>query len=181
MTSCRRPRVSRATACLALLSLGVLVAGVAYAATTTRIEPGKSIAGIKIGQSESAIVSALGKPSTRECSKRDAVKAADRYTSCLLTYKQRKLNVILLDNAVLQMSTTSSRMRTSKSIGAGSTRAALDRAYPACKDPDKSYCILGSTKKTGDRYTFFPVSKQKVERAVVGRWDRRFGCALGCG
>lgn len=181
MTTYGRPLKRRSTACLMLLGLGMLLAGVAHATTAPGITPGKSMAGIKIGQSESAIRSALGKPSTRACSEREGSNAADRYRSCLLTYKTRKLSFIVLENAVVQITTTSSRLRTRNGVGAGSTRAALDRAYPQCKDPGKSYCILGSTKKTGDRYTYFPIANRKVTRAVVGRWDRRLGCALGCG
>ena len=65
------------------------------------------------------------------------------------------------------------------------TRAALNDAYPSCRDRNKAYCILGSIRRTGDRYTYVMLQgigkRSRIQRTSVGRWDRRFECALGCG
>src|SRR3954462_9925723 len=98
MTRFGRLSSRRSTGCLILLALGMLVAGVAQAKPAApvvpSILPGRSLAGIMIGQSESAIKSANGKPSTRNCGD-DEFATANGYKQCALAYTRNKLLVVL--------------------------------------------------------------------------------------
>jgi hypothetical protein len=166
------------TACVVALTV-LIVPGSALAA----IKPGKSIGKVAVGQSESAVRSAVGKPTERNCYEQGSGK--DRYTGCALSWKRLKLDLYLIDGRVAQIGTRSPREQTSRGIGVGDKRSALDKAYPGCKNRERAYCIIGRTKRTGDRYTFIALSgagsSARIDRIAVGRWDTRFDCALGCG
>lgn len=175
----RHPSAIRTAACLALLSFGIL-AGSAQASSTRTITPGTGIAGIELKQTESAVRAAVGQPSSRTCA-RDEDRNGAGFTRCALTYAKLKLMVLLLGNRVVRVETSSSRLRTSSGVGPGTTRAALGRALPACKDPETSYCLLGRNDRVGARYTYFAIVRGKVGRTVVAITDSRDRCALGCG
>jgi hypothetical protein len=161
----------------------VLAALTMPASAMAAISPGKSIGKVVVRQSESEARAAVGKPTQRTCF-RDGNGSQD-YKACILTWKHRKLSAYLIDGKVAQVATTGTTERTSRGIGVGDKRSALDKAYPACKDVTRAYCILGSTRRTGDRYTFVHLTGSRagarIDRIAVGRWDTRFECALGCG
>lgn len=90
-----------------------------------KIVIGKSIAGVKLGDSAAAVKRKLGAPEV-------VMKGMNGYR--VFNYKHRKLLVaIRKHDGVVELTTFNAHERTSKGIGVGSSFAAVKKAYPgAC-------------------------------------------------
>ena len=85
-----------------------------------------------------------------------------------------------MDKRVMQVRTTSKKERTANGIGPGVSVASLRRVFTKCRNPELSYCRLGSTKRTGDRYTHFAIEDGRIAWVAVGRWHDYYDCWIGC-
>jgi hypothetical protein len=104
------------------------------------IVPGKSIAGVKLGDSEARVENVLGKPASTTTS----------HGSTLWDYSKQFLKGTLYfkHSEMEGIETFSKREKTNKGIGPGSSLAATQRKYPSAKcespsfDPDGLMCVI---------------------------------------
>jgi hypothetical protein len=177
----------------------VVAALVAAAPASAKIVVNRSIGGVKLGESASALRAKMGAPSSRTC-----VSGSARCQAWKLTYKHRKLDVVLIHGAVASITTRSKTERTRKGVGPGVKFATAEQAYPAGTFDGGGagpqwYQLRKTPRHKGDRYTFVDFNStftpenssggggrtgggtstpNRVTDLTVGRYDPKYVCVL---
>jgi hypothetical protein len=164
----------------AVVGAMVLVLATAVPAMAV-IVMGQRIGKVKVGQKLKVVNKEMGKPSSSACG-----PGSGGGTVCSYSWKKQKINVQFVNKLVVEIDTTSRKQKTSSGVGVGSTRTAVNKAFPACaKAGASTECILGKTAHNGDKYMVFAfdgaTTASKVTFVQVGKWDDRDPCVLGCG
>lgn len=156
------------------LVLAFVLLGAADASAT--IVPGKSMHGVRLGQSMTKVRARLVvKPEKPECGTVFAIhRNSDGTTSfeksrreCRYRFRRSDIvnnnltyvTVVLSRGRVIRLNTDAPSEKTRRGIGPLSRLSALRRAYRSCRNADREHvCILGRQSKVGDRYTRFESS-----------------------
>jgi hypothetical protein len=160
-----------ACAALAVLALSATAVAKLPKTSSTLIEPGKSVGGLKLAMSAKKAKAAWGKG---ECSG-DAKNGSCQYAG---SSKQGSASYGLVDGKVVDMflsagrtkagklvySSPTAQYKTAKGIGVGSTRKAVRQAYPKI---DRSYALNYVLKGKGKRYTSFSFQENRVSSLSV--------------
>lgn len=140
--------------------LAAVVALVLAAPAQAAIVPGKSIAGVKLGMTETQMVGVLGLP--------DSVQNGSNAFGPFTVFKYRKLSVTFQGREdVTAVKTTRKSEKTSHGIGVGSTKAQLKAGVTKLKCITKNLCQKGKSVP-GARVTVFRLYHGKVTSILVG-------------
>jgi hypothetical protein len=142
-----------------LAALVLTASALAFAPSAqANIVVGKSIAGVKLGDSVATVKRKLGRPQD--------VLGANK----VFEYKRKKLHVEFNKGVVTSLTTFNTHERTSKGVGPGSTLAAVAKAYgaDACGVPQHCAIAIGRTSTQFDQGTGRPgrVQAVKVEKLL---------------
>jgi hypothetical protein len=180
-----RSRRGRMTALTAALTATVTVLTLP-SVVSARIVPGKSISPVKVGDTTKTIEGRLGAPAEKGCLNRQGVADCDRQMT-QWSYPKRKLIVSFVAGKVADLQTTSKKQRTSKGVGPGVTRKKVLKAYKLNCNWAAAGCVIGKdAPKPGNRFTLITFQGnafqgKRVASVMVGKYDLRDTCALGCG
>ena len=154
--------------------LAFVLLGAANASAT--IVPGKSMHGVRLGQSMTTVRARLVvKPEKPECGTVFAIhlnpdgtttfeksRRECRYRfrrSDLVNHGLTYVTVVFSRGRVIRLNTDAPSEKTRRGIGPLSPLSALRRAYRSCRKADREHvCTLGRQSKIGDRYTRFESS-----------------------
>jgi hypothetical protein len=142
---------------LAAVAAGVVVAALPAAAGGV-IVPRRSIAGIALRMTPSAVRAELGEPSSRfrrRWGPSDSTFPAWRYAA--------KLVIVFVDGEVLFVETRNPGEKTRRGVGPGSSRADLLRAHPRIRCVSARFCEIGSATGVEPKpYTGFWLRRDRV-------------------
>jgi hypothetical protein len=149
---------------VAMVALVLLLAAVP--AASAKIVPQKSIAGVKLGMTESQVVARLGTPEQRTTQRHEI---AGDYTSMIFG-----LTIVDLfpNGGVFRVSTTSRNERTSTGARVGSTERGLRKAVKGLRcatEFGRRSCILGRQEAGRTVTTFWISRKSKRVQEVTLR------------
>lgn len=140
--------------------LAAVVALVLAAPAQAAIVPGTSIAGVKLGMTETQMAGVLGVP--------DSVKHGTNEFGGFTKFKYHKLTVTFQGNEeATSVITTRKSEKTSHGVGVGSTRAQLKAGVTKLKCITKNLCQKGKSVP-GARVTVFRLYHGKVTSVLVG-------------
>ena len=140
--------------------LAAVVALVLAAPAQGAIVPGKSIAGVKLGMTETQMVGVLGLP--------NSVQNGSNEFGPFTVFKYRKLTVTFQGNeTVTAVKTTRKGEKTPHGVHVGSTKAQLKAGVTKLKCITKNLCQKGKSVP-GARVTVFRLFNGKVTSILVG-------------
>lgn len=118
------------------------------------------IGGVRLGQTETAVVAAKGPPVR--------VVAGHNEFGAYRELRYRGLTVSFQGGArVTAVSTRARAERTNRDIGVGSTSAAVLAAYPTATCPDTFHCVVGR-EEPGRTVSSFALRKGVVRQVTIG-------------
>jgi hypothetical protein len=140
--------------------LAAVVALVLAAPAQAAIVPGKSIAGVKLGMTETQMVGVLGLP--------NSVQNGTNAFGPFVVFKYRRLSVTFQGlETVTAVKTTRKSEKTSHGVHVGSTKAQLKAGVTKLKCITKNLCQKGKSVP-GARVTVFRLYHGKVTSILVG-------------
>ncbi|HEX6390583.1 MAG TPA: hypothetical protein VFZ89_14085 [Solirubrobacteraceae bacterium] len=144
--------------------LATAVALVALApAAQAKIVVQESIAGVKVGMSAKQVREVLGAPRSVSYPK-DEIQGSFKHYDYGLT------DVFITrgtSGVVFNITTRSRAQRTASGIGVGSTRKALQRAFPKAKCQNR-YCSIGEARPGKTVTSFFLSATFRVRQVALG-------------
>jgi hypothetical protein len=149
------------------LLLTLLLLALLPAAAAAEIVPGKSIAGIEVGDTRAQVEEVLGEPDEV---RRPRHEIFGRYVE--LRYGLMRIGIFRSDSTVFSVTTTSRRERTSRGIGIGSTRRAVRRRVPNVKCENFEgfrHCYVGRFVAGRIVMDFILSRENRVKRITLAR------------
>lgn len=130
------------------------------------VEPGVGISGVKIDDTPSTMEEVLGAPSKQEPS----INEATGVSGTEFTYDEPPLRILVANDVVQQVETTSPEAATADGVGFGASQAEIKEAFPEaiCDEGEIVVCRIGK-EQAGEILTDFLLKDDGAYRIVVAR------------